>query len=115
MRRLLGRLRTDPHELHLESLRTQFDALDVTPIADAPARRPVRIVGEVQSVQVVPRPGAPWLEARLGDGTGEVIVAFPGRRRLGGFDPGRSVIVEGVAHLRGRRLVILNPAYTLLV
>jgi hypothetical protein len=44
-----------------------------------------------------------------------VIVAFPGRRRLGGFDPGRAVIVEGVGHLRGRRLVILNPAYTLLV
>ena len=74
----------------------------------------VRIAGEVTRQRVVPRAGAPWLEVTISDGTGEVIAAFAGRRTVGGLDPGRGVVLEGVAHASAHHKVIFNPAYTLL-
>jgi hypothetical protein len=37
-----------------------------------------------------------------------------GRHRLPGLEPGRGVVLEGVARKEGGRTVLLNPAYTLL-
>lgn len=42
------------------------------------------------------------------------ILMFTGRNRLRGIDTGRAMIVEGVGRVERGRLLIWNPAYTLL-
>jgi hypothetical protein len=39
---------------------------------------------------------------------------FTGRNRIRGIETGRAVVVEGVGRRERGRLVIVNPAYTLL-
>ena len=63
---------------------------------------------------MAPRAGSPTLEVVVSDGTGEAVAVFTGRRRIGGVDHGRGMLLEGVAHHERGRLVVLNPAYTLL-
>ena len=77
-----------------------------------PAGR-VLFAGEVQGLQVVPRAGSPSLEVTVGDGTGRVVTVFTGRRRLGGVDVGRRILVDGVVRRERARLVVMNPAYTI--
>ena len=72
-----------------------------------------RLAGEVQSVQVVPRLGSPSLEITVSDGSGRAAAVFTGRRRLGGVDCGRRVLLEGVARQDRGRLLVVNPAYTI--
>jgi RecG-like helicase len=108
------RLTASPQDIERERLQRHYEQVTGLPIAKMPLRRPVRIAGEVTRHRVVPRAGSPWLEVTVSDGTGEVIAAFAGRRRIGGLDPGRGVVLEGVAHASTHRTVILNPAYTLL-
>jgi hypothetical protein len=86
----------------------------LTPIADAPARAMIRVGGEVQGLQVVPRAGSPSLEVTISDGTGRAVAVFTGRKRLGGLDPGRIIVLDGVARQEPGRKLLLNPAYTLI-
>lgn len=111
---LRRRLARSNESLHAERLQQRFGHPDSTPIGEAPDRGRVRIRGEVAGLQVVPRAGAPSLEVTLDDGTGRAVAVFTGRRRLGGLDPGRAVLVEGAARRERGRLLLLNPAYTLL-
>ena len=83
-------------------LHDRYSGLGLTEIGSMAARTPVRVGGEVQRLRVVPRAGSPSIEAMLSDGTGEVVVVFTGRRSIGGLNPGRGVLVEGVAHARAR-------------
>jgi hypothetical protein len=100
-------------DLESDRLRTRVSDFDVTPIAEAPTRTPVVLVGEVQSLQVVPRAGSPSLEVTIDDGSGRAVAVFTGRKRLGGVDCGRRVILEGVGRQDRTRIVLLNPAYTI--
>jgi len=100
--------------LHAERLQQRFRHPDSTPIAEAPDRGVVGIRGEVAGLQVVPHAGAPSLEVTIDDGTGRAVAVFTGRKRIGGLDPGRSVVVEGMARRERGRLLLLNPAYTLM-
>lgn len=86
---------------------------DLTRINDVEARTKVLLAGEVQTVQVVPRAGSPSLEITVSDGTGRAVAVFTGRRRLGGVDCGRRVLIEGVARRERGRLLMMNPAYTI--
>lgn len=113
LRNLAKRLTSSVEDLHDERLRKRFAGLDVTPIAEVAARQRVRVAGEVARLRTVPRNGVPTLQARLRDGTGELDVEFVGRRTIGGIDPGRHLLVEGVAHDERGRLVVLNPSYEL--
>ena len=115
LRDLRRRLTASPDELHREQLREQWAAHPTTSIESVQPRTRVRIGGEVQGVQVVPRVGSPSLEVRVHDGTGKVTAVFTGRRSLGGMAPGRRVLLEGFAQAEGNRLVLMNPGYTLLV
>lgn len=101
-------------ELHAEQLQQRFRHDGTTAIADAADRGRVTIRGEVAGLQVVPRAGAPSLEVTVDDGSGRAVAVFTGRKRVGGLDPGRALEVDGMARREGRRLVLLNPAYTLL-
>jgi hypothetical protein len=101
-------------EIDQVRLQDRFCDVDCSKIDVAPSRERVVISGEVQAIQVVPRAGSPWLEVTVGDGTGKAVAVFTGRRRIGGIEPGRALILEGVAGTAHGRLQLMNPAYTLL-
>jgi len=95
-------------------LEDRYTGLGIGKVCDAPLREPCRVAGEVQGIRVVPRAGSPSLEVTVSDGSGRAVAIFLGRRRIPGLDPGRGVVLEGVARKEGQRMVLLNPAYTLL-
>lgn len=101
-------------EIEDERIGARFEDLDVTPIADAPTRVQVQLAGEISGLQVVPRAGSPSLEITFTDGTGRAAAVFTGRRRLGGVDCGRRIMVDGVARIERGRTILVNPAYTIL-
>jgi hypothetical protein len=90
------------------------EALDVTPLDQLPLRTPVRFAGEVASLRIVPRAGAPAVEITVKDGRGAAVAVFLGRGGVRGMTPGRRVILEGVAIQEGSENVVYNPAYELL-
>ena len=96
-----------------ERLQARSADLGVTRIADAPTRTPIVLGGEVQGLQVVPRAGSPSLEVTIGDGTGRAVAVFTGRRRLSGVDCGRRILIEGVSREERGRILVVNPAYTI--
>jgi hypothetical protein len=91
-----------------QKLRSSADDLDRTRLHD-------RYHGEVQGLQVVPRYGSASLEVVIADGSGgRAVAVFTGRRRIAGLSPGKGVLFEGVGREEQGRMVLLNPAYTLL-
>lgn len=108
------RITASTDELQQARLHDRFHGLDVAHICDVDLRRPARLVGEVVALQVVPRAGSPSLEVTVDDGSGRAVAVFTGRKRLAGLEPGRGVLLEGVAGNVDGRLQMLNPAYTLL-
>ena len=87
--------------------------LGVTPIDQVQPRSVERVAGEVSSVRIVPRAGAPSLEVSIDDGHGRATAVFFGRKHLSGMAPGRTVIFEGRVQESAHRVVIYNPAYEL--
>ena len=116
LRKALKGLRSSTDDLHRERLADRFDAeaLHTIPIAGCPCRARIRVAGEVARMRVVPRAGSPSLEVTVDDGTGRALVIFTGRRRIGGIEPGRSLVVEGTARDAHGKVVLMNPTYTLL-
>jgi hypothetical protein len=108
------RLATPVEELDREHLRDFCTMLGITPTTDIPVRSRVRLGGEVRSVRVVPRAGAPALEVTINDGLGSATAVFLGRGNITGITPGRKMMFEGVAGKYGNRYLIFNPTYTLL-
>ena len=108
------RLATPVEELDREQLREYCEGLGLTPITEIQPRTSVRIGGEVRSVRVVPRAGAPALEVTVNDGLASATVVFLGRSSIAGITPGRRITLEGVAGKQGNRYVVFNPIYTLL-
>jgi hypothetical protein len=113
-RDLKRRLTASLVELDAARLQDRYVGLGLTKIGQAPTRVPIRVGGEVKRLQMAPRAGSPTLEVVVSDGTGEATAVFTGRRHIGGVSHGRGMVLEGVAHLEQGRLVVLNPAYTLL-
>ena len=111
---LAKRLSSSTEEIDQARLQGRFCDVDCTRIDAAQPRTRVVVSGEVKAIQVVPRAGSPWLEVTVGDGTGKAVAVFTGRRRIGGLEPGRAVLLEGMAGEHGGRLQLMNPAYTLL-
>jgi RecG-like helicase len=77
-------------------------------------RTVARVVGEISSVRIVPRAGAPALEVGVSDGRGVVTAVFFGRKKLAGLTPGRRLVIEGMVAPLGNRSFIYNPVYELL-
>jgi hypothetical protein len=109
----LRKLTAPVEELEQGRLQRRCAALGLTPIPEAPVRAPIRVGGEIQKVQIVPRAGSPSVEVTVSDGYGKAIGVFVGRSRIGGMTMGRNVVFEGVARKERERLMLLNPAYTL--
>jgi RecG-like helicase len=108
------RLGSSTTELEAERLQSRFETVPCSPIASCESRQLLRVGGEVKRMRTVPRSGAPSFEVVVSDGTADLTAVFTGRREIAGITHGRSVIFEGVAHDERGRLVLLNPAYTLL-
>ena len=108
------RLATPVEELDREQLRDFCTMLGITPTTDIQVRARVRLGGEVRSVRVVPRAGAPALEVTVNDGLGAVTAVFLGRGSIAGITPGRKMTIEGVVGKQGNRYLVFNPIYTLL-
>jgi hypothetical protein len=85
----------------------------VVPIADAPARRKVRVSGQVTRMRARPTTGLPALAVSISDDTGTAVAVWTGRRAIGGVALGRQLDIEGVATRRGDQLEFMNPEYTL--
>jgi RecG-like helicase len=84
------------------------------PCDQVEARKVARVVGEVSSVRIVPRAGAPSLEVAVTDGRGTVTAVFFGRKKIAGLSPGRRVVIEGMVAPLNNRAFIYNPVYELL-
>jgi len=113
LKNLRSKLSQSREDLEGERLHERLKDLGIQSIASAPTRTPVLLAGEVQGLQVVPRAGSPSLEVTVSDGTGRAVAVFTGRRRLAGVDCGRRVLIEGVGRSERGRLIVLNPAYTI--
>ena len=68
--------------------------------------------GEVKSVRIVPRAGAPALEVTIGDGHGTATAVFLGRRKIAGMAPGKRIAISGMVARDGNRVLIYNPEYS---
>jgi hypothetical protein len=112
--KLRRKLTATVEQLDAARLQDRYAGLDVTRIADAPLRCPVRVCGEVQETRVVPRAGAPSLEVTVSDGSGRAYAVFTGSTKIPGMGLGRGVLLEGVARIERTHVTLLNPAYTLL-
>ena len=113
LKKFVEKLTKPTDELDREKLTTWCDQHGGMPLDQVQTRRPVRVVGEVRSVRIVPRAGADALEAWVHDGRGAVSAVFLGRRKIQGLSPGRRVLLEGViTEDRGERQMY-NPIYTL--
>ena len=110
----MHRLATPVEELDREQLRELCETLGVTPIPEIQPRTHVRVGGEVRSVRLVPRAGAPALEVTVNDGLSSATAVFLGRGHIAGITPGRRMTFEGVAGKYGNRYLVFNPTYTLL-
>ena len=113
LKNVVRRLTTSVEEQDRQSLCDFCDARDLTPTTEIVARESVRTGGEIRSVRVVPRAGAPALEATVSDGRGTATAVFLGRRKIHGISPGRKIVIEGMAARHANRFLIFNPRYTL--
>jgi amino acid transporter len=85
-----------------------------TPISELHTRQRARVSGRVRAVRVQAGAGVPSVECTIADSTGQLMLVFQGRRRVPGIEPGARLIVEGMVGERGRRVVMVNPLFTIL-
>ncbi|MEY4174154.1 MAG: hypothetical protein RI900_1319 [Actinomycetota bacterium] len=114
LRDFAKRLGTSVEELEQERLHDRFHGMHLTPIAEVEPRRPVHVGGEVVRTRLTPRSGVQTFEITVSDGTGTIVAMFTGRRHVAGLEHHRAVVLDGVPRPERGRLVMLNPAYTLL-
>ena len=113
-RRALRRLSAPDAQLEAEDLQTQASSVGATPVEACPLRSAVCVAGTIRAVRIETQASAPVLAADVYDGSGTITAIFLGRRRIGGIEPGRRIVLRGrIAADEGRR-VIFNPRYELL-
>jgi RecG-like helicase len=111
-RKGLQRLATPTEELDRQALTEFCTVRGFTPMDQLQARTRASTGGEVRSVRIVPRAGAPALEVSVADGRGAVTAVFLGRRKIAGLAPGKRVAISGMVARDGKRLLIYNPEYS---
>jgi len=110
VRRLLERLNESDETRLAEETRAWAETVEGSVrIAGAVPRQPVRIVGVIRRMTVLPMEGKEALQALISDGTGEVTIVFMGRRGIGGLSLGKRVVVEGVLGEHRGDMRMVNP------
>ncbi|HET6950250.1 MAG TPA: hypothetical protein VFI47_07740 [Acidimicrobiales bacterium] len=82
-------------------------------IVDAPPRSQAVLRGLVVQVALATWVGGPVLEVTIHDGTGGICLAFLGRRRIDGVEPGRLLTAAGTIGCRAGRPIVLDPYHWL--
>jgi RecG-like helicase len=113
-RKAVHRLTTPVEQLDREALAEFCERMGFTAIASIEPRSRVATGGEVRSVRIVPRAGAPALEVTFSDGHASATAVFLGRRKIAGMVPGRKLAVSGMVARDGKQLLMYNPEYTFL-
>ncbi len=113
VQRALHRLTASDAELDAEQLQSDSDRAGAEAVSRCCLGEQVVIAGRLRSVVYTPRETAPTLEAELWDGSGTVLLVWLGRRRIGGIEPGRQVLIKGRLSTRDNKHVIYNPWYEL--
>jgi hypothetical protein len=115
LKNLVSKL-TKPVEEHDREKLVEFCSRieDCSTIAEVQPRTVAKVVGEISSVRIVPRAGAPSLEVGLSDGKGVLTAVFFGRKKIAGLSPGRRVVMEGMVAPLHNRVFMFNPVYELL-
>lgn len=109
---ILRRLTASEEDLYAEAVRAE-SAVAGCRRCDSLERGVVaKVSGRITTVTFTPVASMPVLEAELYDGTDTVILAWLGRRRIVGIEPGRRLIAAGRVAVRDEdRRVIYNPWY----
>jgi len=118
LKNFLHKLTASVEELDQEQLREFCSSRPgVIAIERVVPREESTVVGEIASVRIVNKAGAPWLEVTISDGTGKLVAMWTGRRKIAGIKPGKRLVVSGRAAPTGPggRLLIYNPRYELLL
>lgn len=92
----------------------QVRAHQCSPVGQAAPRTRVQLLGTVQQVSMVERPGHQWLEATIADCSGTITLVWMAQNAIKGLQAGRTVRVRGRVATDGGRPVIYNPEYELL-
>ena len=114
LRKLMSRLNRPIHDIDREKLESFADGAGGHALNEIAPRMRIRAAGEIKTLRIVPRAGAPALEAVISDGRGTVTAIFLGRRKIGGLAAGRKVTVQGMVVADGHRNALFNPEYELL-
>jgi RecG-like helicase len=114
LKKMVERFTKPVDEIDREQLTEYCDARHFDAMDDLVARHPVKVGGEVRTMRIVPRAGAPALEVTVSDGRGQVVAVFLGRRKIAGLSPGRKIAIAGVVARDGNRNLVFNPAYEIL-
>ncbi len=110
-RKAVHRLTASVDDLDREALTEFCDTRGLTPISALEPRTRVLTGGEVRSVRIVPRAGAPALEVTFSDGRASATAVFLGRRKIAGMAAGRKLSVTGMVARDGNQLLLYNPEY----
>lgn len=111
---LFSRLATSESDRARQDLIATVDRSDAVHLDEITLRVPQRVMGEIESVRIVPRASSDAIEATITDGYGRATLVFLGRKRIPGISPGRRLVADGVPAKSGMRVLIYNPRYTLL-
>jgi RecG-like helicase len=114
LKKMVERLTKPVDEIDRQELTEYCDERHFDEMDHLVARSRVNVGGEVRSMRIVPRAGAPALEVTVSDGRGQVVAVFLGRRKIAGLSPGRKVAMSGVVASDGSRSLVFNPAYEIL-
>ncbi|ADD44175.1 OB-fold nucleic acid binding domain-containing protein [Stackebrandtia nassauensis] len=109
---ILRRLTASEEDLYADQVRAE-SAKSGCRSCDSLERGVVaKVSGRITTVTFTPVATMPVLEAELYDGTSTVVLAWLGRRRIVGIEPGRRLIAAGRVAIRDEdRRVIYNPWY----
>ena len=111
--RTLQRLTADDSAIDAQELRAEAASAGCEPVISCRKGEVVQVTGRLKSVVYTPRETVPTLEAELYDGTGTITLIWLGRRRIGGIDCGRSMVVRGRLTEHDGRPTIYNAEYEL--
>jgi hypothetical protein len=113
-RRALHRIGASTDQLEAEELQEESVEAGGTPIMRCTVGQEVCVSGTLRAVTLRPQGGVPSLEADLYDGSAKLKLVWLGRRKVGGIEPGRTIVAHGRLTDQRGVLTLYNPSYELL-
>ena len=108
-KKMVERLTKPVEEIDREQLTAFCDARQLAPMDAIAPRHPVRVGGEVRSVRIVPRAGAPALEVTVSDGAARSSACSSAGARSPGCRRAARSRFEGVVARDGKRYLAVQP------